>query len=210
MVPQDSSVDLLAQAILAQAEAEAKKIREDAEATAQRINSEAEQEAATQRERAAMAEAARAERENASTLAAAHLKARRRILEAREELIDRVFAEATTRLESFRTDSLYPRILINLVDEAISALEGDSFTVSVMPEDYDMAARALNSTSLRGKRTEVHADEQIRGGGCIVRQADGRSFYDNTFASIIQRHHLRLRTMVAEVLWGKGRRWDEV
>ncbi len=210
MVAQGSSADLLAQAILAQAREEARKITEDAEAGALRIKSEAERDAAAQSEKAATAETARAERENASELAAAHVAARRRILEAREELIDRVFAEVSARLDAVRKDSSYPRILRDLLNEGISALEGDSFIVSVAADDLGLAKLALTSLSVNGKRTEARTDEQIRGGGCVIRQANGRCVYDNTFAAIIARHRPHLRAIVADVLWGEGKRWDDV
>lgn len=210
MVPQDSNVDPLAQAILAQAEAEAKKIKETAEVTAQQLVAEAEQQAGKQREAVLLAEADRTKRESASTLAAARLETRRRILETREELIDRVFARVEERFERIRKDPAYGRILIDLAREGVAAFEGENFIVAVMPDDCDFASQALNSVLIEGKRIEVRPDEQVRGGGCIIWQSDRRSFYDNTFGSIIARHRLRLRMLVAEILWGKETRWDEI
>jgi V/A-type H+-transporting ATPase subunit E len=210
MAPEDSSVDLLAQAILGQAEAEAKKIRENAETEAAQIISEAEQEASRHREKASAAAAARVERENVSALAAVRLEARRRVLEAREELIERVFAGVKERLETLRRAPRYPPILVNLVREALDALEGEDFVVAVARDDYDLAKQALASAPIEGKRIDVRSDERVRGGGCIVSRSDGRALYDNTFSAIIARHHLRLRALVAEVLWGRGRRWDEI
>jgi vacuolar-type H+-ATPase subunit E/Vma4 len=134
----------------------------------------------------------------------------RRVLEAHEELIERVFAGVKDRLETLRRAPRYPPILVNLVREALDALEGKDFVVAVAREDYDLAKQALASVPIEGKRIDVRSDERVRGGGCIVSRSDGRALYDNTFSAIIARHHLRLRALVAEVLWGKGRRWDEI
>ena len=210
MSPPDSSVDLLTQAILAQAEAEAEKTRENAEAEAARIISEAEREAARQQDLAKATEAARTERENVSTLATARLEARRQFLEAREELIERVFAQLKERLETARLAPSYSPLLLNLVREAVAALEGEDFVVAVAQQDYDLAKKALASVSIEGKRIEVRADERVRAGGCIVSQSDGRCLYDNTFDSIIARHRPRLRALVAETLWGKDRHQSEL
>lgn len=210
MVPQDSGVEQLAQAVVAQAEAEAKKIRESAEASARQIIAGAEAEDSRRREHAESAEAARVKRLNASTLAETRLDARRQILEAREELIDRAFSMAKNRLQELRKDPIYPRLLVNLVEEGIGALEGGDFIVAISPEDYDVASPALSGTPIEGKRVEVRADEKLHDGGCIVSQSDGRTFYDNTFNSILGRHRLRLRKLVAETLWGRETHWDEI
>jgi vacuolar-type H+-ATPase subunit E/Vma4 len=210
MVPQDSNIDPLARAILAQAESEAKKIKQAAEVTAQQLVAEAEREAGKQREAALLVQADRTKRESASTLAAARLETRQRILEAREELIDRVFAKVEERFEGLRKDPAYRRILVDLVREGAAALEGENFIVAVTTDDYDLASQALRSMPLEGKQIEVRPDEQVHGGGCIIWQSDRRSFYDNTFDSIIARHRSRLRMLVAEILWGKETRWDEI
>lgn len=209
-MPQDSGVEQLSQAVLAQAEAEAKKIRESAEATARQIIAEAEAEARTQREAAALAEAARVKSANASELAATHLEARRRILEAREELIDQMFAAAEKRLQDLRKEAAYARVLASLAKEGAAALEGEELLVAVSPEDYDLASQALAAAPIEGKRVEVRPDADLHGGGCVVRQSDGRALYDNTFSSIVARHRLRLRAMVAEMLWARETHWDEI
>jgi vacuolar-type H+-ATPase subunit E/Vma4 len=210
VVPPDSSVDLLTQAILSQAETEAKKARENAETEAARIVSAAERQAASRQDLAQAAEAARVERENVSTLAAVRLEASKQFLQAREELIERVFAEAKERLEILRRAPSYSPTLVNLVREAVEALEGEDFVVGVAQQDYDLAKQALASVPIEGKRIEVRADDRVRGGGCLVSQSDGRSRYDNTFDSIIARHRLRLRAFVAETLRGKDGRQDEL
>jgi V/A-type H+-transporting ATPase subunit E len=209
MTPPEPSVEVLARAVREQAEAEAKKTKEAAQATAEEIIAEAEREASKEREKLRAAQVEQAKRQSVVRLAAARLEARRRILDAREELLDSVFAKAEERLFNLRKDPSYPRVLSNLVQEGVAALEGDSFVVSVMADDYDAAVRALDQAALGNKQIEVHRDDQVRGGGCIVSQADGRALYDNTLSAIVARHRMRARPLVAEALWGKEAHWDE-
>src|SRR6516225_7419157 len=178
MVPQDSSVEQLAQAVLAQAEAEAKKIKETAEAAACQLVDDAERQARRRQQDAAVAEAARVERQNACVLAATRIEARRQILEAREQLVGQVFAAVEQRLQAIRKDPAYPRVLIKLVDDGASALEGETLIVAVDPEDHNIASQALSAATIAGRRIEVRADEHIHG-GCVVRQSDERALYDN-------------------------------
>ena len=210
MVPQDSGVEQLAQAVVAQAEAEARKIKETAEAAARQLIDEVERLARRRREDAAVAEAARVRRQHAFILAATRLEARRQILEAREQLIDQTFALVEQRLQALRKDPVYARVLMKLVDEGAAVLEGNALIVAVSPEDYDLASHALTAATMAGKRIEVRADADVRGGGCIVRQSHGSALYDNTFSSILARHRRRLRALVAGAFWGKETRWDEI
>ena len=208
-MPQFSGVEQLAQAVVAQAEAEAKKIRESAEATARQLVAEAELRASRQRENAAAANAARATRQKVSALAATHLEARREVLRAREECIDRVFGAVEQRLEALRREPAYARVLVSLVREAAAALEGDGeLLVEASAADYELARQVLNAAAIDSHRVAVRSDERLLKGGCIVRQPDGRALYDNTFGSIVARHRLRLRAAIAEMLWGKESRWD--
>jgi len=208
-VPQFSGVEQLAHAVVAQAEAEAKKIREGAEATARHLIAEAELRANRQREKAAAANAARVTRHSVSALAATHLEARREVLRAREECIDRVFVAVEERLEALRREPAYGRVLVSLVREAAAALEGDGeLIVEVSAADYELARQVLNAAAIDSRRVAVRSDERLVRGGCIVRQPDGRALYDNTFGSIVARHRLRLRAAIAEMLWGKESRWD--
>jgi V/A-type H+-transporting ATPase subunit E len=209
MVPENSGVEQLAQAVLAQAKAEAKKIKATAEAAAHQLVDDAERQAKRRQEDAAVAEAARVERQNAFVLAATRLEARRRILEAREQLVDRVFTAVEQRLRAIRKDPAYPRVLTKLVDEGVSALEGETLIVAVGSEDHNIASQALSAATTAGGRIEVRADEHIHG-GCVVTQSDGRALYDNSFSSILERHRPRLRALVADTLWQKQTRWDEV
>ena len=202
-----SGAEQLAQAIVAQADAEANKIREDAKNAARDLVAEAQLQAAKQREEVASAEALRRARQSASALATAHLEARREVLRAREELIDRVFGAVEERLEALRSEPAYGRILVSLVGEAAAALESErELAVDVCAADYEFARQALGTAPINNHRIVVRSDEQISRGGCIVRQSDGRVLYDNTYGSIVARHRRRLRAAVAEMLWES--RWE--
>lgn len=201
-----AGADVLASAIIAEAEAEAVKTRETAKAEADRIIRDAEAEAAERHSSASREEMDRVHRETATELALAGFEARRQVLNAREELIEDVFNDLWTALDTLKKSDSYPRMLAVLAREALSALDGDEFIVEVAPGDESVARRAL--VDGRAEQLEIHADPAIRG-GCIVWQRDRRAYYDNSFAAIVERDKPHLRPLVAEWLWGAGQQWQK-
>lgn len=196
------SGDVLASAIVAQAEEEAVKTREAAKVEADRIVAQAEAETRERRAGASREEMERVRKETAIELALARFEARRRFLNAREELIEEVFADCSEGLEELRKDDFYSRLLANLAREAFDSLDGDSFLIMVAPEDKAAAERVLKDA----ERVEIKADPDVRG-GCVVWQEDRRAYYDNSFTAIVERERPRLRPLVAEWLLGAEQQW---
>ncbi len=196
------SADVLASAIVAQAEEEAAKTRESAKVEAERIVAQAEAEALESRAGASREEMERVRKETATELALARFDARRRFLNAREELIEAVFADASKGLEELRKGDSYSHLLTDLAREAFDSLDGDSFLVLVAPEDKATVERVLNDAG----RVEIAADPDVRG-GCVVWQKDRRAYYDNSFTAIVERERPLLRPLVAEWLLGAEQQW---
>lgn len=199
------SADALAKAIVAQAEEEAKKVRETAQAEAKRIVAEAKAESDRRHASESREEMERARKETAAELALARFEARRSLLVAREELIEQVFAELPAAIDRLRKDASYPRLLSGLMRNAIDALEGDRFIVTVAPEEQAAAEQTIREVGV-GK-VDIEQDPGVRG-GCIVWQADRRAYYDNSFTAIVTRDKPRLRPMVAQWLFGTDESWQ--
>jgi V/A-type H+/Na+-transporting ATPase subunit E len=199
--PTLSSANRLADAVLAQANEEADRIRQAATAEASRSIAEAEAEAAARREAAAKMRDAEALRSQVAARALSRLEARRELLEAREKLIERVFARSAEALESLRTHHEYASVLSRLVREAVDALGEKSFIVEVAPEDLPVAEHVTASIATPELTIEPRARDGLRG-GCIVWRGDRRAFCDNTFIAVLSRNRPRLRALVAECLWG--------
>ncbi len=197
--------DTLAKAIVAQAEEEAKKVRQAAEAEAKRILAEAKAESDRRRASESREEINRVRRETATELALARFHARRGLLDAREKLVEQVFAELPAALGKLRNDASYPRLLAGLAREAMAALEAERFIVKVAPEDRPAAEGAMREGDARN--IEIEKDAGVRE-GCVVWQADRRAYYDNSFTAIVARGKPRLRPMVAEWLFGTDESWQ--
>ena len=197
--------DVLAKAIVAQASEEAEKIRQAAHAEADRSIAEAHARAVERHAAENREEMDRMRKEMVTELALARFEARRLLLNAREELIEEIFAELPRALDALRNDPSYLRLLSQLAREAIDALEGDCFVVVVAPEDKAAAERALREGE--AVRIDIQADPAVRS-GCVVWQADRRAYYDNSFAAIVGREKPRLRPLVAQWLWGTEESWE--
>jgi V/A-type H+-transporting ATPase subunit E len=196
-----SSAARLAEAVLAQANEEAERIRQAASAEAGRLIAEAEAEAAERREAIVRTKSAEARRSQRAALALARLEARRALLQAREQLIEGVFARSAEALESGRTGPEYRGLLARLVREAVTALGGESFVLEVGPEDLAVAGEVAASMTTPERAIELRAREGL-GGGSIVWRGDRRAFCEKTFSGVLARNKPRLRALVAEWLWG--------
>jgi V/A-type H+-transporting ATPase subunit E len=206
-VSQSPGADVLARAIIAQAQEEAEQIRAAAKAEAEALVAAAEAEAAQRYQAAAEEEKARALKEKSKMLALVDLEARRRVLHAREELIERVFARVTEACTALRQEARYAELLQQLIQEGITALVGEEFLVEVAPEDVPLAERARAALAAKGYRVVVQAHDGING-GCVIWSGDRHTLYDNSFASILARHKERLRPLVASWLFGDETDWQ--
>ncbi|HXR25899.1 MAG TPA: V-type ATP synthase subunit E family protein, partial [Candidatus Binataceae bacterium] len=106
--------DVLAKAIVAQASEEAEKIRQAAHAEADRIIAEAHARAVERHAAENREEMDRMRKEMVTELALARFEARRLLLNAREELIEEIFAELPRALDALRNDPSYLRLLSQL------------------------------------------------------------------------------------------------
>lgn len=205
----DAKVGSLADAILAQAAAEAKQIIAAAQAEAERTIAEAREQASRQSEAALLDAEAKAKREGVVEIAAASLDCRRKLLQAREELIDRVFDKVKERLAAIRNSDEYWKILLDLIREGCRAIGKSNLIVETATADREAANRAVAATAIENISIKVQANDEING-GCIVSDSDRRVIFDNTFEAILARHRARLRKQVAETLWGREVRWNDL
>lgn len=201
------------------------KILSDGEAQAKRVIDSARRSEAHEKRKAA----AEAERIRAETLARAetkadtirskliatgHIEAKRVLLKAREEAIQKVFALIEQDLASVRRDSgEYRRALGNLAVEAISAIDEPEVTLKIGKEDEQVADRAflteikqrLTDSMGKGIRITLDIDPRVTGGGCVAVGGQGRIVLDNTFRRRLDRMRPALRSMIVrEVLKTDG------
>ncbi len=201
-MPLYDQVELLCQAILAQGREEAEKIAKQARGQADRLEA-----AEVSRHREALARAkrevqARAHHEARNLIDRASLESKRRVAEAKEAIMARVFAQGKELLRAYRDAPQYRDWLKQMLRQALGELTGKSFRLLVHPEEKawlnsDLVDEVSRET---GFRLEVEVTEQVQPGGFIAVTADGRLRYDATFQGILDRKRDSLRTELARRL----------
>ena len=187
--------------ILAEAEREARRIRRAAEEEAKRIKGEAEKAAKLIIDRRL-----RAARER--ILGEAEMEGRRKLMEAREELVSRVFEEATKRIESLINDEErrdeYLEILSKLIAEAVERIGGSEFIISANERDLKLLKRNLGKIrrSLPSREVKLTLSEEPIEclGGVVVESGDRLKVYNNTLDGRLLRVRRLLSAKVAERL----------
>ncbi|MFX1486286.1 MAG: V-type ATP synthase subunit E [Promethearchaeota archaeon] len=194
------------------------KIIEDAEKTAKEIIKEVgkerqrilKQDQETLKE--AMAKSVKQAEEEAALLrqqqlAEAKVRAKRRILTTKEQLLETAFEEAKKKLAKLTKETKYGKILEDLILNAAINLNGGSLEVSFTGESAEggvnlkkIADEVTNKTKKTTTMT-VSKDNVNATGGVIVRTADGKIEVDNTFDALLDRFKRELRPSIAGVLF---------
>ncbi|MBM4033088.1 MAG: hypothetical protein FJ291_15075 [Planctomycetes bacterium] len=200
-----ASDKVLSEEILKDAATKAERLLKRAERDARKLLAQAAKEAEAAAERVLDAARQRAERAAQSLLATVEQEARRDLLAAREAELDRLFEAARRRLAD-RAAYDYPATLAALAAQAISAMGADSVTLELAECDLVIATDAWLAEVRRrvGRDVAIAASQNSAAidGGVIVRSADGRLVYDNSFAGRLRRLRPELRRELAAKVFG--------
>jgi vacuolar-type H+-ATPase subunit E/Vma4 len=141
----------------------------------------------TSRLKAALAEAAR---RRETMLSAVPLEAARLRAGRLEVLLDSVKEEAAARLASEAVGAGKPALLAALAAQAVRRMEGGKFIVSLGRDDMaaaDGLAAEIERRAGRGP-LEISVEEYPGlGGGVMVRDGEGRQYWDNSFKARLER-----------------------
>jgi len=201
MKSETEDIDLLARAIMAEANDEATQLLTEAKAKAEVIRKRAQEQAESERKEILERAKQDAERLRSQTTATAQLKSRSLQLDEREKLLDGVFTEVKKRLATVKTRADYGAIAMMLTREALTQLKVDQAEIHA-----DEATRkALNlkelSKELNGQFTLSEPLEE--GTGVMVSATSGKLNYDNTLETRLSRLQGTLRSAVYKVLMGE-------
>jgi V/A-type H+-transporting ATPase subunit E len=201
---EQSDIQALERAIIGDAKEEAEQILDDARARAEDIRQQAETQANTQRE--AILQQARQEAETLRSHAAAtaQLEAQTLKLKRREQLLERVFADARQQLASALEWPDYEQIARRLVREAVERLDTDE----VLVRADEGTRRVLDDDVLADLKKElgVHlrtGEPLAQGTGVVLETLDGHRRYDNTLETRLARMQDALRAPVYYILIGE-------
>lgn len=202
---QQATEDALINEILSDARKKAERTVRRAEQESKDIIQKAQREAEEQLAAAVAAAQGRAERRKAIVLATVDVEAQRLELDARERLIQHAFAAAQGRIASRRGFD-YHDTLVQLVADAIRAIGGDGFTITVPRADGESSSiaglqQAVSQRLGRGVQLQIAGPPASISGGVIVHSADGRRMVDNSFEGRMARMHDDVRRRIARMLF---------
>jgi len=136
----------------------------------------------------------------------AQLEGRKRLLEARMEVLDAVKAQALEEFKALasgkRTDIEYFDHLIKLIVEADEAMWEDEYIISANKRDLEYLKKNLNQVSkaLKGKKVRLSETPADVIGGVTVANANGTKTMENTMETRLETANGRLQTEIAEKL----------
>ncbi len=201
MKSETEDIDLLARAIMGEANDEAAQLLADAKEKAEAIRKRAQEQAESERKEILERAKQDADRLRSQTTATAQLKSRSYQLEEREKLLDGVFTEVKKRLETVKSRADYGAIAMMLAREALTQLKVDQ--AEIRADDATGKALKLDELSkeLNGQFTLSGSLEE--GTGVMVSAAGGKLSYDNTLETRLSRLQGTLRSAVYKVLMGE-------
>ena len=203
-MPLYDQVELLCQAITAQAKSEVDQILARAREEADRRLIEAE---AGRQEALALTKAeveAQAKLSARNRIDRAELEGKRQVSQTKETWLTEVFGQVQARLQAFRHTAGYRDWLRTTLLGALQQLEGDRFRVMAHPEEVTWLTPDLldEVSAARGCHLTFAPHPDLPPGGFVAIRADGRVRVDQTFAGIIERQRETWRAETARQLWG--------
>jgi V/A-type H+-transporting ATPase subunit E len=191
----DSKSEERVQGILEEAELQRKDILDDAKQKSDGIQQTMIQKA----EAESKAELARQE-------AGAKLRAKYKVLEAKENIMREILATAEENVKKQAESKDYGSILTRLAVTAGVALNTDSLEL-VLPKGHEKEvvvadiAKAISNELGRKVSVKISKDTVRSSGGVIVRAENGAKWIDNTFEARIERLESKVRDQVASILF---------
>jgi V/A-type H+-transporting ATPase subunit E len=144
---------------------------------------------------------------NDRIVGSAELDGRKMLMQARQELLSKVFEEAERRLEVMAEGmgSDYTDVLVKMISESASAMGGEEFIVTANERDLDYLKKNLRTINRDLKKalggTIKLGDESIDiTGGVVVRNVEATKTYYNTLKGTLVNVRSRIEAEVAEIL----------
>ena len=140
--------------------------------------------------------------------ASAKLKAKYKLLEAKDALIQDVMASTKQQLESVVGKAEYTKILERLIVDGCKSLDTDAVEL-IFPAKHaskiDVAEIEKAAAKEVGKKVKISvSQETIRSiGGVIVRTKDTTRWVDNTFDARLERFENKARDTISGILFNE-------
>jgi vacuolar-type H+-ATPase subunit E/Vma4 len=208
-MPNEKAQEVLAEEILEDARKRAARALARSKAEAAKIKTDAEAEAKAEAEKIRAEAEQRAKRRAEMIVRTVEQEVARRKLRAREAVVQQVMDEAKKQLDALSGDE-YRRSVVRLAVAAMRAMPCEEFhaLVSARSEDKIEPAQlvAEMEKALQGQGRKVFIEVDLRADlakGAVVKSADGRLQWDNTFDSRLKRLRSGLRRRIVPGLFGE-------
>ena len=201
MKSEAEDIEMLARAIMVEAQDEATQLQAEAKEKADVIRKRAQAEAESERKVILDRAKQDADRLRSQASATAQLKSRSTQLEQREKLLDSVFEEVKKQLDGVKKRSDYNAIAAMLAREALTQLKVTEAEVRADESTWKLLNLAEISKELNGQFSMGSKLEE--GTGVVVDAASGKLHYDNTLETRLSRLQSTLRSSVYKVLMGE-------
>ena len=171
--------------VLSVAQAEVRKIAKNSEHEAQEILEKAQQ-----------AGQAEGNEQKAEMYAAARLRAKRIIAEAREKAVENVLAELRDEMYDFTKTREYSDLLVKLAKSGVKAIGSGAIVKARKEDEKHLRTAGLNTSPMQCL------------GGVIVESADGKVRVNNTLESLFGQFSPQLKQRAYEELFGKAKKFQ--
>ncbi|NHI89656.1 MAG: hypothetical protein EAX87_09040 [Candidatus Thorarchaeota archaeon] len=139
--------------------------------------------------------------------ASAKLKAKYKLLEAKEALIQEIMESATEYLEESVKKKAYEQTLETLIIDGAKSLEDNDLEI-LTPKGHESKIDLKNVEAAIakqiGKKIKLNiSKENVRAtGGVIIRNKDSTRWVDNTFEARLERLQGKIRDSISSILFG--------
>lgn len=134
------------------------------------------------------------------------IEIRNRLLQAKEDLVNTVLEKVVVDLHDFIQHDAYHDYLFALIQEVAGKMGFDTLVIYVNSDDRDWLAKGkLDALSKKlGVQLVLGQKTEKCSGGCVIKTADGKVSYDNTFEKRLQQLKPALRIRIAKILFEEG------
>ena len=201
----EGNIELLTQAVLNEARADADRLLAEARSKADSIRRQAQEQARLERQAILERATQDADRIRRQATATAEIKARMLQLEHREKLLADVFEAARKELPGVQKWKEYHEIATLLLREALLHLGAEAASVHA----DGLTSRLLTKKKLETIGKELNMKLSLKKSleevtGVLVETPDGRKHYDNTLDTRLDLMQSTLRSPVYHILMGEG------
>ena len=199
-----SGTDKIVSSIMSEAQGKADVIIQDANAEISEIQAKAEKTAEVEATKIKENGQKQSEMRYQQIISEAKMNARRAKLDAKEDVIEAAFSQATGELKEKAAEGSddYKDSLSKMIKEAADEIGGNDLIIQLNEADTNMIKKDLSSDTFELDGIKFKLGEPIDVmGGAILKTSNGDIEVNNTIEARLERYKSILRSEVADVLF---------